>query len=75
MQRLGIYDLFDIDNNVHVGADIMSELFDYNEDVSLALMLYHGEKDAFYKAKRCKISKYARDILEVSEELERVHGK
>lgn len=75
MQRLGIYDLFDIDNNVHVGADIMSELFDYNEDVSLVLMLYHGEKDAFYKAKRGKISKYARDILEVSEELERVHGK
>lgn len=75
MQRLGIYDLFDVDNNVHVGADILSELFEYNEDVSLVLMLYHGEWNAYYKAKRGKISKYARDILEVSEELERVHGK
>lgn len=75
MQRLGIYDLFDIDNNVHIGADILAELFEYNEDAALVLMLYHGEKDAFYKAKSGKISKYARDILEVSEELERVHGK
>ena len=75
MQRLGISDLFDIDNNVHVGADILSELFDYNEDASLVLMLYHGEKNAYYKAKRGKISKYAKDILELSEELERKHGK
>lgn len=75
MQRLGIYDLFDIDNNVHVGADILSELFKYNEDVGLVLMLYHGERNAYYKAKRGKISKYAKEILEISEELERAHGK
>lgn len=75
MQRLGICDLFDVDNNVHVGADILSELFDYNEDVSLVLMLYHGEKNAIYKAKRGKTSKYAKEILEISEELERAHGK
>lgn len=75
MQRLGIYDLFDVDNNVHVGADILSELFEYNEDVGLVLMLYHGERNAYYKAKRGKISKYAKEILEISEELERAHGK
>ena len=75
MQRLGIYDLFDVDNNIHVGADILSELFEYNEDVGLVLMLYHGERNAYYKAKRGKISKYAKEILEISEELERVHGK
>ena len=75
MQRLGIYDLFDVDNNVHVGADILSELFEYNEDVGLVLMLYHGERNAYYKAKRGKISKYAKEILEISEELERTHGK
>ena len=75
MQRLGIYDLFDIDNNVHVGADILSELFELNDDAGLVLMLYHGERNAFYKAKRGKLSSYAKDILEISEELERKHGK
>ena len=75
MQQLGIYDLFDVDNNIHVGADSLSELFEYNEDVSLVLMLYHGKRNAYYKVKRGKISKYAKEILELSEELERVHGK
>lgn len=75
MQYLGIYDLFDIDNNIHVGADILLELFEENEDVGLVLMLYHGEKGAYKKAKKGKLSRYAREILENSEKLERAHGK
>lgn len=75
MQRLGIYDLYDVDNNVHVGADILSELFEEYEDIGLVLMMYHGERNAYKKAKRGKISKYAKEILELSEELERAHGK
>jgi soluble lytic murein transglycosylase-like protein len=72
MQRLGVIDLFDIDSNIHVGADILAELSeDYDEEV--VLMLYHGEKNAIEKGKRGKVSDYAMDILSMSKALEELH--
>ena len=75
MKRLGVIDLYDIDSNVHVGADILADLFDEYEDAGTVLMIYHGEKGAVGKAKRGKISSYASDILELSDELEKAHKK
>lgn len=73
MKRLGVIDLYDIDSNIHVGADILADLFDDYEDEGLVLMLYHGEKGAVGKAKRGKISGYATEIIELSNELEELH--
>ena len=75
IQRLEVNDLYDIEGNIHVGADYLADLFETYEDAGLVLMIYHGEKNAVKKAERGQISQYAKDILEKSEELERVHGK
>lgn len=76
MEQLDITDVFDIDSNIHLGADILHELFnDYSSDAGTVLMLYHGEKDAIKRGKQGNYSNYAQRILDKSEELERNHGK
>mgnify|MGYP002763382783 CR=1 FL=1 len=72
MKRLGVTDIYDVDGNIHVGADYLSELFARYEDVGIVLMVYHGEKDA---ANKEKLSSYADWILTRSAELERMNGK
>lgn len=75
MERLGVTDIYDVDGNIYVGADYVSELFDKYEDVGIVLMVYHGEKNAVEKAENGEISKYADWILTRSAELERMNGK
>lgn len=76
MEQLEITDIFDIDSNIHVGADILHELFtDYSSDAGTVLMLYHGEKNAIKRGKQGNYSNYAQRILDKSAELERNHGK
>lgn len=75
MERLGVTDLLDEYENIHVGADYLSELFEKYEDAGLVLMIYHGESGAIKKAQSGQISQYAKDVLEKSAELERLHGK
>lgn len=75
MKALNADDLLDIDANVHVATDYLSELFEKYEDVGTVLMVYHGEKDAVLKSERGYLSKYAREILERSREYEELHGK
>lgn len=75
MQKLGIEDIYDIESNIHVGADYLAELFQGNQDTAAVLMMYHGEKDAINKANEGRLSKYCKRILEKSEKLERLHGK
>lgn len=76
MKELGVTDLKDIDQNIHVGADIISDLFEiYGDDPAAVLMAYHGEKNPKGKADKGNISKYAQSILDKSAELERLHGK
>ena len=76
IKKLGVTDIFDIDSNIHVGADLLAELFnDYSSDAGTVLMLYHGEKNALKNGKKGKYSDYAQRVLDKSEELERAHGK
>lgn len=75
LKKLEVSDIYDIDCNVMVAADYLAELFAENEDVSVVLGLYHGEKNAKRRAESGNLSSYVRAILEKSEELERLHGK
>ena len=72
MKRLGVTDIYDVEGNIHVGADYLSELFARYEDVGIVLMVYHGEKNA---AQKEELSDYADWILTRSAELERMNGK
>lgn len=75
MERLGVTDIFDLEGNIHVGADYLAELFKTYEDVGVVLSVYHGESNAVEKAKSGNLSSYVRKILEKAEYLERLHGK
>ena len=68
-------DIFDIDSNIHVGADYLAELFKDHEDTAVVIALYHGEANAEEKAKQNKLSEYTKKILEKAASLERAHGK
>lgn len=72
MERLEVTDIYDVEGNIHVGADYLAELFEEYEDVGSVLMVYHGEKNA---ADKEKLSSYADWILNRSAELERMNGK
>lgn len=75
MKELGVTDLFNYDQNIEVGADYLAELFETYEDVAVVIMMYHGESNAVEKANSGRLSKYCKNILKKSEELERDHGK
>lgn len=75
MNKLGVTSLFDLDGNMVVAADYFAELFEEYEDPALVLMLYHGEGDAQWKYDNGKMSSYASGVLEMSYELETLHGK
>lgn len=75
MERLGVTDIFDPEDNIRLCADYLCELGAEYEDIGLVLMKYHGESDAEEKAEQGILSEYAEWILERSEELERAHGK
>ena len=61
--------------NMYVAGSYLSDLFRDYEDVGIVLGLYHGESDAVSRGKKGQLSSYVNQILERSEELERIHGK
>lgn len=76
ISKLQVTDIYEIDSNIHVGADLLAELFtEYSEDAGTVLMLYHGEKDALKNGKAGKYSDYAQKVLDRAADLERAHGK
>lgn len=75
MERLGVTDIYDLEGNILVGADYLAELFAEYNDVGIVMGLYHGEKNAIEKGKSGNLSNYTKEILELSEHLERLHGK
>ena len=76
MESLGITDLKDGYSNILSGTDLLCELFQKYEDISLVLMAYNmGEDKAMEMYESGKISDYARKIMDLSEKLERLHGK
>lgn len=72
MKRTGKDDLYQIDDNMNIAADYLADLFkDHPGDPEIVLMIYNGD----HSYKKGNISKYAQDIVNKSQELERKHGK
>ena len=62
--------------NMYVAADYLRELFDDYEDVAMVLYAYNGDQTNMEKYKKNGyLSYYVSGILELSEDLERAHGK
>lgn len=73
MRKLGVTDVYDIDGNVLVAADLLAEFLNEDEDICLALDRYHGDRRAEVLYKRGEVSSYAETILKVSHSLELVN--
>ena len=70
VDKLGVSDLMDPYGNILVGVDLLSELIDKYEDISYALMCYHGGEDYGRKKWRAgTIDSYTKDILKYAESL------
>lgn len=59
--------LMDPETNIRVAAEYLKELFERYQDPEIVLMIYNGDKRALEEG---YISRYAKDILELSEKLE-----
>ena len=76
MERLGVADIYDPYGNVLVAADYLAELFDEYGEADVVLMFYSGNSRAEeYSRGIGEASDYVDDVLELSEKLEREHGK
>ena len=75
MERLGVTDLTDPYDNILVGVDYLSELFERYEDVGDVLMKWNGDSKLSEYLETGELSEYAEKVLERSAELERLHGK
>ena len=75
MERLGVTDLTDVEQNMTVSVDYLAELSEDGEDIAKVLMQYHGESDIEERLERGEVSDYVSSILRLSEELERENGK
>ena len=61
--------------NMYVAASYLAELFEQYEDVGVVLGVYHGERNAVSRGEKGLLSSYVTEILERSEELERLANK
>ncbi len=75
MRSLGVTDLHDTKQNILTGVDYLSSLIKDGEDIEAALMYYHGEKNVEQRLENGETSQYVKNVLTISEELERKHGK
>lgn len=76
MDRLGITDLMDMQGNMTVGVDYLSEIFIQYEDAGAALMKYNGDSRIGKVINGTEdLSEYADEVLALSAELERRNGK
>ena len=73
MAKIGVTNLYDERQNIHVGADILAEFFRKYEDPCLVLDKYNGNSKADYNFENGIVSKYADKVLKRSEQLERLH--
>ena len=69
--------IFDIEINIEAGAQLLRYLFDnFGDDPAEILMRYNGDSTNLKRYKSGgDMSSYAQDTLEISELLERAHGK
>ena len=76
MERLEVTDLYDPYSSMLVAADYLSDLKAKYQDIGAVLMVYHGERGVQkYLDGKKGLSKYANEILERSEEMERKNKK
>lgn len=75
MERLGVTDLYDPDQNMEVAADYLLELFEEYEEVTLVLDVYNGNSRAESIYDSGKLSPYAREVTERAKQYEEAHGK
>ncbi len=78
MERLGLHeeDMKTEDASMIVAADYLRELFDKYKDPAEVLIRYNGDRTGLRKYRKTgEISDYAKKVLELSEQLERKHGK
>lgn len=69
MKELGVTNIYDPEGNIRVGASYLVDLFaKHDGDLDKVLKEYNGDTSK-------GVSTYALEIMEVSEALERVHGK
>ena len=74
IERLGITDIYDVDSNVHAGADLIAELYEEYGDYGIVLGLYHGEKYAIRNGREGIYSSYTQKVLKKVAELEEQKG-
>lgn len=72
MQRLGVSDMYDAEENIAVGSDYLAELYAETGDIKVALMLYNGDSNARMPGYE---SGYVKKILKISEALEQINCK
>ena len=75
MERLGVTDLTEPYDNILVGVDYLSELFERYEDVGAVLMKWNRDSRLTEYIETGELSEYAEKVLSRSAELERLHGK
>ena len=77
MKRLGVTDLTDIEQNIHVAADYLSEILQEHEDIAECLYIFNGNQTGLkrYQETGEIKSAYVKEILERSMDYERLHGK
>ncbi|MCM1327278.1 MAG: lytic transglycosylase domain-containing protein [Bacteroidales bacterium] len=75
MDKLGVTNICDMGSNILVGTDYLAELLREYGDIEVALMVYHGEQNAVERVRNGQTSGYAEEILQISANLERIHGK
>ena len=75
MEQLGVTNLKDPEQNIEVGALYLQELFEKYGDLPLVLMKYNGVRNAEQLNSSNNFTDYANKIMELSQQLEREHGK
>ena len=75
MNRLNARNVFNAANNIKIGTDYLAELLK-DDDITTALTIYNGQSQKKIEAARHgEYSKYVKNIIEISDALERAHNK
>ena len=74
-EHLKVYNLFDPEGNILVGADYLAELFELYEDPGTVLMAYNGTKDAIERGRRGDYTDYAEKVMKRAAQLEQKNKK
>lgn len=77
MKRLGVTDLTDAEQNIHVACDYLAEILTEHEDIAECLYIFNGNQTGLkrYQETGEVKSAYVKEILERSMDYERLHGK